>query len=292
MPADRTAKSYDVGITGASKSALFEVLTALRSHRETIVLVGGWVPYFLIEDNRKTGSDFVHVGSIDIDLAVDDSRITGEEYATIVKLLEGRGFSLSSDAKGDPVPNRFEKSVAVHGRSATAKIEIDFLTGMADPRIGKHRHRMIQDSLLARKTHGCDAAFRHQVVVSRHGRLPNGSEVKVDVRMADLVGCLAMKGIVLGERYKEKDAYDVFALVAHYNGGARAVADALRPCLGEPLVDEGMARIGDAFRRRDANGPAWIADFIGHASDEDRERIITDAYMNVRELVELLVDRR
>ncbi len=288
MPIDRTTGSYDSKITEASKSVLFEILTALRSHEDAIVLVGGWVPYFLLEEYRGAGSSFTHVGSIDIDLAVDETKITGNEYATIVELLKGRGFELSLDAKGNPIPNRFEKAVAVAGRREGEKIAIDFLTGMADPRIGKHRHRPVQDELFARKTRGCEAAFRHQLVLELTGKLPNGSTVKIPVRMADIVGCLAMKGIVLGERYKEKDAYDTFALVAHCEGGARWIADALRPCLNDPLVKEGVSKIIDAFRSRDANGPAWVADFLRPASDEERERIITDAFMTVHELDLLL----
>ncbi len=44
---ERTAQSYGPGVTGASKSVLLELLTILRAYRDSLVLVGGWAPYFL-----------------------------------------------------------------------------------------------------------------------------------------------------------------------------------------------------------------------------------------------------
>ncbi len=44
----RTFADYTFGIIEASKSVLIELMTALRTYREALVLVGGWVPYFLL----------------------------------------------------------------------------------------------------------------------------------------------------------------------------------------------------------------------------------------------------
>jgi hypothetical protein len=44
-------------------SVIVEIMTVLGEYRDSIVLVGGWVPYFLIEDKKEA-----HIGSIDIDL--------------------------------------------------------------------------------------------------------------------------------------------------------------------------------------------------------------------------------
>ena len=65
----RLSGDYSEGLTGASLSALLELAVTLRSYQDSLVLVGGWVPYFLIEEFGR--GNFTHVGSIDIDLAVD-----------------------------------------------------------------------------------------------------------------------------------------------------------------------------------------------------------------------------
>ena len=97
---------------------------------------------------------------------------------------------------------------------------------------------------------------------------------------------------LLGERYREKDAYDIYALIANYQKGPRDVADALRPHLSIPLVREAISRIHTAFATRETNGPAWVATFLQANSQAERDQIITDAFMTVHELDVLLFNER
>jgi hypothetical protein len=256
MPPERTAKTYSSGITSASKAVLLEIAGTLRAYRDALVLIGGWVPYLLLQKHKLPDDPFNHVGSIDIDVAVDPEKIEESQYATIVELLKERGYAPRPDRAGKPLPNIFEREVIspVDGQPHT--IHVDFLTRWKDPRTGKHRHLPVQDGLLAQKTRGCEAAFQHNTEFDLTGVLPKGGEMTVPIRMADLVGCLTMKGIVLGERYREKDAYDVYALAAHYQRGPGDVAAALKPHVVDPLVKEALYRILRAFATREAHGPA------------------------------------
>ena len=52
-------------------------MTILDNYRNNIVLIGGWVPYFLLDSNEMP-----HVGSIDIDLVLNFKEITDESYKT------------------------------------------------------------------------------------------------------------------------------------------------------------------------------------------------------------------
>ena len=288
MPPERIAQTYGPGITAASKTALLELMTVLRAYREALVLVGGWAPYFLLERHRRPGDPFTHVGSIDIDLAVDPSRVDEPEYATIIELLRERGYRPAPDRRGRVIPHSVERAVQSPTTQKPYAIRVDFLTppaplDSAERPTGPHAVP-VQDELLARKVKGCEAAFAHHVTIEMRGTLPDGGEITVPVRVADLVAMLTMKGIVLGERYREKDAYDLYVLVGHCGAGPRAVADAVRPHLADPLVREAMALIRSAFERREANGPAWVASFlVSPVFTAERERLITDAFMVVRE---------
>lgn len=284
MPIERTAQSYSTGITAASKSVLLEVMTILRAYREALVLVGGWVPYFLLEESRRPDDAFVHVGSIDIDLAIDPEKISGSQYATIVELLRERGYGPALNRLGQPIPNSFQCTTESPIDNKPYSIQIDFLTHEKDPRSGKHRNLPVQDELLARKTKGCEAALHHKTTLKLTGVLPKGGEISVPIQMADVIGCLTMKGIVLGERYREKDAYDIYAVVSRYKGGPRDVADILKPHLKDPLVKDAVTSIHEAFATRKTNGPQWVADFMQPASPDQRERLITDAFMTVHEM--------
>lgn len=284
MPTERTVQTYGPGITAASKAALLELMTMLRAYRGALVLIGGWAPYFLLERHRRPGDPFAHIGSIDIDLAVDPSKVDEPEYATIVELLRERGYRPAPDRRGRVIPHSFERTVQSPSTHKPYTIRVDFLTPHADRDPGRPRAVLVQDELLARKVKGCEAAFAHHATIELAGVLPDGGEITVPVRVADLVAMLTMKGIVLGERYREKDAYDIYALIGHYQQGPRAVADAVRPHLGDPLVREAMALIRAAFGRREANGPAWVASFlVSPVFTAERDRLITDAFMVVRE---------
>lgn len=286
---ERTAQSYGPGVTAASQAVLLELLTVLRAYRDALVLVGGWAPYFLLEQHRRPEDRFVHVGSIDIDLAVDPAAVSEPQYATIVELLTERGYRPATSRRGGPLLGSFERRVASPVTHKPYTIRVDFLTHQPEGGASRHRPLEVQEGLLARKIRGCEAAFRYHTTVSLSGTLPDGGTLTVPMRMADVTACLTMKGIVLGERYREKDAYDLYAVITHYGDGPKSVAEALRPHLGDPLVAEGLRGIREAFRARDANGPAWVAAFLtSPVLAAERQRVITDAFMVVSELHRLL----
>ena len=288
MPPERTAQAYGPGVTTASKAVLLELMTTLRAYREALVLVGGWVPYLLLQEHQRPDDPFVHVGSIDIDLAVDPAKVDEPEYATIVELLKERGYQPAPDRRHETVPSSLVRTVASPATSKPYTIRVDFLTHAHDSQPAR-RHQLVQDDLFARKVKGCDAAFAHQTTIRLSGALPDGGELTVPMRMADLVACLTMKGIVLGERYREKDAYDLYALIAHYRGGPHDAAEALRPYLDESLVGEAMAAIRTAFASRSAHGPAWAASFLMNPRFASAyQRSVTDAFMVVSEFTRLL----
>jgi hypothetical protein len=288
---ERTTQHYGPGVTSASQSVLLEVMTALRPYRDALVLVGGWVPYFLLQRHQPAEDPFVHVGSIDIDLAVDPAAVDGAEYATIVELLAERGYRPTPDRRGTPVPYSFDRTVPSPITHKPYTIRIDFLTHLDAPSSGRGHGAPIQDDLFARKTKGCEVAFRHQEQFDLTGTLPEGGRIVVPIRMANIVGSLTMKGIVVGERYREKDAYDIYALLAHYGQGPREVAAAMRPHAVDPLVADALARIRQAFVSRDANGPAWTAAFLVSAViGAEHERLVTDAFMVVDEFNRLVAE--
>lgn len=298
MLPERSAQHYGPGVTAASRAVLLELVTTLRAYRDALVLVGGWVPYLLLQRHQPPGDPFLHVGSIDIDLAVDPARVQEPEYATIVDLLTERGYQPAPDQRGQRIPNSLIRTVPSPATAKPYAIRVDFLTPDAAPARqslppgragGARRHAEIQSGLLARKIKGCEAAFAHQMTVELSGTLPEGGELTVPLRMADLVGIVTMKGIVLGERYREKDAYDLYALIAHYQRGPRDVAEAVRPHLDTPLVADALQAIRAAFGRREANGPAWAAAFLVSAVfAAERQRCVTDAFMVVSEFLRLL----
>ena len=61
-----TRKDYNKLTVEAAKSVLLELIHFLGADRNHIVLIGGWVPEFIV-----SSADNPHIGSIDVDLAFD-----------------------------------------------------------------------------------------------------------------------------------------------------------------------------------------------------------------------------
>ena len=60
-----------------------------------------------------------------------------------------------------------------------------------------------------------------------------------------------MKGIVLGERYKEKDAYDIYYLISNYKNGPKDVANEINKHTSDSLVKESLGTITRNFKNRE-----------------------------------------
>lgn len=56
-----------------------------------------------------------------------------------------------------------------------------------------------------------------------------------------------MKGITLGKRYKEKDAYDINTVATQCMDGPEVVAKMVKPFLGEEQIVRGIGCIMDKF---------------------------------------------
>ena len=70
-----TQRDYTAEAVRAARSVLIELMHLLGEYREGIVLVGGWVPELLLGWEGK-----LHVGSMDVDLALNHMKLKEEGY--------------------------------------------------------------------------------------------------------------------------------------------------------------------------------------------------------------------
>lgn len=161
-------------------------------------------------------------------------------------------------------------------------IEIDFLGPEYGGRGRQHRHQIVQSNFFVRKAKGVDIVFEHFFTYGLKGKLPEGARNEIEIKIADPVSVLTMKGIVIDLRYSEKDAYDIYSVIAHHKGGFRAVAEMVKPHKKNKLVNEGLMNIREKFKTKNSIGPQWVADFsLSGETGEERDRVVTDAYMQV-----------
>jgi hypothetical protein len=252
------------------QAVLLEVFTILGSYRDAMILVGGWVPSLLFPEKR-------HLGSLDIDIAVDETKITEDQYATILDLLKARGYRPGKE------PNQFERVVHLPGKEPRV-VRIDLLAAEYGGSGKSHRHQTIQQ-LKARKARGADLAFDSSSTQVLTGALPDGGENSISIRVARLVPFLVMKGMAIYDRMKEKDAYDIYFCVKHCDGGPQALVKDFESWTMHQLVKEGLGKIRAKFDTVDAVGPTWAARIL-ESQGEDFEQIRRDAFEQVKVLLD------
>lgn len=280
----RLSSDYELGVTEASKSVLVGLMTILKSYAEALVLIGGWAPYFLLEEYKSSTSDFKHVGSIDIDLVIDPQIIDEERYATITQMLLDRGYTPSPQ-----ILYQFERKIVSPLDQKEYVVGVDFLTPKPEKGKGrKHRHRLVQPDLRARTLEGAEIALEHNWDCSLSGILPEDGETAVSIKVANIASSIALKGIALGERYAEKDAYDIYALLAYCKDGSKNVANELKTYLNNETLQKGLGSIESRFRSVETEGPSWVASFLIQTDPELVKRTKMDAYMTVKEFFEQL----
>ena len=230
-----------------------------------LVLVGGWIPYFLTEENRHE-----HVGSLDIDIALDFKKISGDTYKTILKALKSKGYE-----EGEQ-PFIFYRTIPIEN-SGNITVEIDLLTGEYGGTGKSHRNQSIQD-VRARKTRGCDLVFKQNRSLKISAKTPDGALNEVSIKIATIIPFLVMKGMCIWDRYKEKDAYDIYFTILHYPGGINELVKIFQSFKSNKLVREGLDKIKAKFKDIDAPGPVWLINFEDIDDEEERERVKRDAY--------------
>jgi hypothetical protein len=260
----------------ACKAVLLELVHLLGEIKDEMVIIGGWTPTFILPQ-----SDDPHVGSLDIDVALDFSKIPDDTYQTILKAFLKRGYTQDKEQ-----PFRFFRKVKMEG-TEPMNVEVDLMAGEYGGTGKGHRTQKIQD-VRARKARGCDLAFDAAVTVTLDGNLPDGGKDTASFKVAGIVPFLVMKGMAMYERMKEKDAYDIYYCVEHFPGGVEGLAAEFKSFIKNKLVIEGLGKIRNKFASVEHIGPKWVADFLEVTEREDRDIIMRRAYEKINELLDLL----
>ena len=268
-----TKKDYTAEAVEAAYSVLIELIHLLGEYRDKIVLIGGWVPEILFGNE-----DMPHVGSTDVDLALDHKDLKAEGYRTVRKLLLSRGYKEVED-----YPFTFAKAVN------NVTVGVDILAGEYR---GSDKNDIYQEipeqDMRPRKARGCDLVFENPIEKTIEGELPGGAKDSVKVRISSIVPFLVMKGMALQDRLKEKDAWDLYYCIQNYPGGIDALVEECKPHIENRLVKEGLLKIAEKFTSETHIGPRFVADFEELEDTEEREILERDAYEKVNYLLEKL----
>lgn len=246
-----SASDYDDRTTAAVKSVLIEIGQILGSFEGKFAVIGGTVPWLLLNNEEMP-----HVGSLDVDLGLNAEALAGGEYATLIGALRGQGYKQREDLR------RFQlvRQIPAKDEGPPIDIIVDFLMPR-NAEIVKNILPLINDFAVQRAD-GADLALRFFQRVAIEGPMPQGGTNRVEIAVCSIPALLAMKGHALKGRFKLKDAYDVYYCVRNYVGGIPQLARDCGPVLAQPSGKEGFQYIAEKFTHFDDHGPTCVRRFV------------------------------
>ncbi|MCV3244110.1 nucleotidyl transferase AbiEii/AbiGii toxin family protein [Mesorhizobium sp. ZC-5] len=251
VPEAQSAAEYDDRTTQAVKSVLLEIGQILGSFKGKFAVIGGAVPWLLLENDEMR-----HVGTLDVDLGLDAEALSDGEYAKLVESLMENGYKQSDELRAF----QLVRNVPAKDGGEAIDVIVDFLRPI-DAKIVKNRPPLIE-KFAVQRADGAELALRFYQYVAITGDMPGGGTNQVKIAVASIPALLAMKGFAIQNRLKRKDAYDIYYCVRNYGGGIEALAKDCEPVLAVKEGQEGFGYINGKFDQVDGFGPTSVRQFV------------------------------
>jgi hypothetical protein len=214
------ASGYDAEVTKNFERVLVTLLRGLGPWKNSVYLVGGLTPRYLVREGKKP-----HAGTGDVDIVVELGMLTDTEaYRTLEDNLKRMEFERAENTKGEKVSWRW-KAKTEKGVTIILEILAD------DPKAsgGKVMPLPAVGNVSALNIPHSSMVFDHHEVKEVHAELLGGRGVSVEqVRYADLVSFTCLKAFALDQRDEPKDAHDLIYCIENAKGGIDAAAAAFR----------------------------------------------------------------
>jgi Nucleotidyl transferase AbiEii toxin, Type IV TA system len=270
----RQKEDYSSREVEAAHRVLIDIGQVLASFTDCLVLIGGWVPDLLLPKAEEA-----HVGSIDVDLALDAKKLGDGRYADLLKLLlETRRYR--------PGQKQFQLVVDVDLKDGEKPVQVDLeFLAPKDVKLQKHRPKLIKNFRVL-QADGCAAAFRDPISKSLSGQNVQGASNTVHLRIASLPDFLVMKAYAIGGREKPKDSYDFCYCLEHVEDGMESIASEWKKRKGEADITKAIGILKEKFTSVDAFGPQQVVEFGNSANKEERDMQARRAYESVKKFLE------
>ncbi|MGH9436310.1 MAG: nucleotidyl transferase AbiEii/AbiGii toxin family protein [Candidatus Acidiferrales bacterium] len=272
----RYQSEYDSRQVEAARRVLVDLGQVLAAFHDCLVVVGGWVPDLLIPQAEEP-----HVGSIDVDLALDAEKLGDGRYAELLKLLiDTRRYR--------PGPKTFQllTDVDLADGSPSIQVEVEFLAAK-EVKLEKNKPKLLEGFRIL-QADGCGTAFNAPVDVTLEGQTIQGAKNTVRLRVASLPDFLVMKAHALGGRDKPKDSYDIGYCLANFPGGLDSLVAAWKLRADEKDVSRAVEILHEKFATVDGFGPRQVVEFLNLSDHAAQDIEARRAFELVQKLINLL----
>lgn len=260
----------------AARRVLVDVGQALASFGDAIVVVGGWVPDLLLPAAAQE-----HIGSIDVDLALDAAKLGDGRYAELLRLLlDTRRYK-----KGDK-DFQLVTTVDLGDGEAPVRVAVKFLAP-ADVKLQKNHPKLVKRFRVLQFP-ACAAAFGHPQSIELKGVMISGAPNTVHWQVASLPDFIIMKAHAISGRDKPKDVYDLCYCLDEYPDAITVVAADWRGRRDDPLIAAAIEILRTKFQTVGHYGPQQLAVFHDAVDPDERAMQARRAFELVQKLLSAL----
>ena len=246
-------------LQGVHRTCLY-MAARLGDLLDEIVVVGGLVPYLLVDQESLPAGLEPHAGTMDLDIGLAAAILDHERYRELGRRLRDAGFKPEVNEQGN-------RRLQTWTTGTAHPVTVDFLIPPIEETDKGGDLRHLESELAAIVTPGLELAFRDQRCVELSGRIPSGAWVTREIPVCGPGAFTVLKALAFGKRVENKDAYDLFYV---WSGvGVRAVVESLAPLRPDNYIDDALSVIERDFLRHDGPGPVGTARFITQELDDN-----------------------
>ncbi len=295
MPKPQTISGYEDMVTDACERVLVTLLRGLGPWKDSVFLVGGLAPRYLV--TARPPKVPKHAGTGDVDLVVDVGILTTTEaYSTLEENLKAMDFERAENDKGAKQSWRWRAEI----EDGTTMI-LEFLADSPELGGGKVKELPSDGNVSALNIPHASMVFDHHGTVEITADLLNGKGRATEVvRYADIVTFTCLKAFAFDQRFERKDAHDLIYCIENLEGGVGAAQSAFAAALTGPhaeAIREALTRMAARFRDPNPDesylrdGPVAVASFEDDEADVSADPDLLNArILRQRHAAEIMAD--
>lgn len=287
------ASGYKKEVTENCERVLITLLRGLGPWKDSVYLIGGLTPRYLVPKLPPGRSP--HAGTGDVDIVVKLEMLAETQaYRTLEDNFKRMGFERAENDKGEKQAwrwkTRTEKGVT---------IILELLADNPEVSGGKVKPLPSAGNISALNIPHSSMVFDHYEVKEIQAELLRGGGLATEkIRHADLVSFTCLKTLAFDQRYEFKDAHDIVFCIQNAEGGTEAAVKAFQAArkgkhgkvveevlgiLAKRFADEGTT---EGYRK---DGPVAVAKFEIEGGDEEVREARALRQRDVSELIARLL---
>jgi len=259
----KTANGYAGASIELVRATCLQIAVVLGSLMDELVIVGGFVPSLIIDQENLAEGVEAHVGTLDLDVGMSLAIFDEEHYQAITERLRGENFQPAEKANGNLI-------LQTWGNRDHGEVTIDFLI----PPTGRGERggsiKKLESDFGAVVAPGLELAFRNFEIVNLSGATLKGEQATRDIKVCGAGAYVVLKALAFRGRAENKDAYDLYYLIRNYGSGVEDVAHPFHALLPDADAERALQILREDFTgSAEAIGIIRASEFLRGEGERD-----------------------